>query len=127
MAPRASTTAHTSRRHPEVVAPGSDSEPHSAHLVKVLGVRDPVLVRGLSHGAIARLLAKSQLQPQHSGVYAVGHAAPIRLARETAALLACGDEAVLSHRSAAMVWRLLAAGRSVEVRWPRVSAPARLA
>lgn len=40
----------------------------------------------------------------HAGVYAVGHLAPVALGRETAALLAIRDAAVLSHDSAAMLW-----------------------
>jgi hypothetical protein len=43
----------------------------------------------------------------HRGVYAVGHTAPTPLAAETAALLACGEHAVLSHGTAARLWRLL--------------------
>ncbi len=42
----------------------------------------------------------------HRGVYAVGHAALTRQGRWIAALLAVGPGAVLSHRSAAELWRL---------------------
>jgi very-short-patch-repair endonuclease len=42
----------------------------------------------------------------HRGVYVVGHTALAALAREQAALLAYGDAAVLSHRSAAAIWKL---------------------
>jgi very-short-patch-repair endonuclease len=54
------------------------------------------------HGRVTtgRLIRK------HRGVYAVGHTAPAPLADETAALLACGDHAVLSHRTAARMWKL---------------------
>jgi very-short-patch-repair endonuclease len=46
------------------------------------------------------------LRPMHRGVYAVG---PVQSedAPEMAAILACGDRAVLSHRSAAALWRML--------------------
>jgi len=40
-------------------------------------------------------------------VYLVGHEVPPPLAVEQAALLACGDRAVLSHGSAASMWELL--------------------
>ena len=43
----------------------------------------------------------------HAGVYAVGHTAPAPLADETAALLACGDHAALSHQTAAFMWKLV--------------------
>lgn len=42
----------------------------------------------------------------HQGVYAVGHPLLTREGRWTAAVLACGSEAVLSHRSAAALWGL---------------------
>jgi hypothetical protein len=40
-------------------------------------------------------------------VYAVGHRPPSPLATAIAAVLACGPDAVLSHRSAAALWRIL--------------------
>lgn len=40
-------------------------------------------------------------------MYLVGHPTPAPLAREVAALLACGPGAVLSHLSAAALWHLL--------------------
>lgn len=39
----------------------------------------------------------------HHGVFLVGHSAPIRLGPETSALLALGDDAALSHYSAAVL------------------------
>jgi very-short-patch-repair endonuclease len=42
----------------------------------------------------------------HRGVYALPHTADLPLATETAALLACGAGAVLSHHSAATLWGL---------------------
>jgi very-short-patch-repair endonuclease len=41
------------------------------------------------------------------GVYAVGHLALAPNGRERAALLACGDGSVISHRSAAALWGLI--------------------
>lgn len=114
----------------------SPAEAESAHLVKVLGVRDltPVsgprdrriaaiaeaqrgrvsrrqlLAAGIGESTIDRLLVKGQLQRLHGGVYAVGHLAPISLGAETAALLACGEGTVLSHHTAATLWKLARAG-----------------
>jgi very-short-patch-repair endonuclease len=42
----------------------------------------------------------------HRGVYAIGHPQLTRHGRRMAAVLACGPEAVLSHRSAAEMWGL---------------------
>ncbi len=52
------------------------------------------------------MLNHGLLRSEHSGVYVVLDAGPLELARETAALLACGERAVLSHRSAAAHWGL---------------------
>ncbi len=102
------------------------------HLVNVLGLRDPVSVRGgrdrrigaiakmqrgrvargqllqagITDGMIHRMVAQGSLHRRYPGVYVVGHLAPIELEDETAALLACPDGAVLSHISAASLWRL---------------------
>lgn len=43
---------------------------------------------------------------RHHGVYAVGHTASAELAQQTEALLACPEGAVLSHHSAASLWKL---------------------
>jgi hypothetical protein len=43
-------------------------------------------------------------------VYAVRPMVPVPLARETAALLACGPNALLSHGSAASLWKLCERG-----------------
>jgi len=61
------------------------------------------------------------LHPVHEGVFAVGHS---RLSREggyLAAVLACGPAAVLSHRSAAVLWGLLEErnhGQAIDVMAP---------
>lgn len=69
---------------------------------------------GFSRHAIAHLVERHQLRVMHRGVYAVGPARPTREARWMAAVLAVGPGAVLSHRSAAALWRLLADdGRAV--------------
>src|SRR3954469_6944674 len=50
---------------------------------------------------------RGRLHRIHRGVYAVGHRAPSHHARWMAAVLACGEGAVLSHHSAAGLWKLL--------------------
>jgi very-short-patch-repair endonuclease len=62
---------------------------------------------GLSEAAISRQLGSGRLHLLHRGVYLVGHAVPPPLARELAALLACGPTAALSHQTAAAFWRIL--------------------
>jgi very-short-patch-repair endonuclease len=61
---------------------------------------------GLGRGAIAHRIARGRLHPLYRGVYLLGHSLLLPLAREQAALLACGVAALLSHRSAAFVWRM---------------------
>jgi very-short-patch-repair endonuclease len=62
---------------------------------------------GISSGAISRRLASSRLIRLHRCVFAVGHLASTPLGDETAALLAVGSTAVLSHRSAAQLLGLI--------------------
>ncbi len=68
--------------------------------------RRQLIAAGLTAAQIGRLIERAQLRPLHHGVYAVGHLAPIELADETAALLAGGRTAVLSHHTAAAMWNL---------------------
>lgn len=62
---------------------------------------------GISSSTISRLVAASHLFAVHRGVYLVGHTAPTPLGDETAAVLAVGDTAALSHHSAAALWGLV--------------------
>ena len=62
---------------------------------------------GVASSAISWLTTHDRLFPLHRGVFAFGHRAPIELGDETAALLAAGDNAVLSSLSAAVLWGLL--------------------
>lgn len=59
---------------------------------------------GFHRNAIARPVRAGRLHRLHVGVYAVGHTVLNRNARYLAAVLAAGDGAVLSHRSAAVLW-----------------------
>jgi hypothetical protein len=69
--------------------------------------REQLLAAGVDRKRIDRWLADGWLRPVHRGVYAVGHTAPSPYGDYTAAVLACGVGAVLSHRPAAYVMALL--------------------
>ena len=60
-----------------------------------LGLKEDQIIRRLRLGRLVRLDA---------GVYAVGHSALTQRGRWMAAVLGCGDGAVLSHFSAAALW-----------------------
>lgn len=68
--------------------------------------RAQLLEGGLTRRKVERRVQGKRLRPLHRGVYLAGPVAPPR-AREMAALLSCGTGAVISHRSAAVLWRLL--------------------
>jgi very-short-patch-repair endonuclease len=59
---------------------------------------------GLGRGAIQHQLGLGRLHRLHRGVYAVGHTRLTVRGRWMAAVLACGDEALLSHLSAGALW-----------------------
>lgn len=69
--------------------------------------RQQLLARGISKRQIHLRLHNARLHELHRGVYLVGHSVPTQHGRDMAALLACGNRAVLSHRSAAAIWELL--------------------
>jgi hypothetical protein len=59
---------------------------------------------GFTAKAIKHRVASGRLHPISVGVYAVGRPELTPHGRWMAAVLACGDEAMLSHRSAAELW-----------------------
>lgn len=63
-----------------------------------------LIALGVSASAIDRRVADGRLRRIHRGVYAVGELD--RRGRWMAAVLACGEGALLSHRDAAMLWNL---------------------
>jgi very-short-patch-repair endonuclease len=69
--------------------------------------RKQIEAAGLGSKAITGQVRSGRLHRLHRGVYAVGHRAPSWQGRWTAAVLACGEGAVLSHHSAAALWELL--------------------
>jgi very-short-patch-repair endonuclease len=68
--------------------------------------RAQLLEAGVPAHVIDHRLAKGRIDAVHRGVYRVGPA-PLPHERELAVLLACGASAVLSHRSAALLWKLV--------------------
>src|SRR3954447_3268740 len=64
------------------------------------------LALGMSESAVRKRVATGRLHRVHRGVFAVGHPVVTREGHWMAATLACGPEAVLSHRSAAALWDL---------------------
>ncbi len=64
---------------------------------------------GLDHAAVHRRMKAGRLHRLHRGVYAVGHLGLTHEKRCMAAVLAFPAGAVVSHRDAATLWRLLPA------------------
>src|ERR1700759_4131363 len=124
---------HTPAAAESSVAGAADSADQTTHLVEVLGVSGPIRVcgsrderiaavagkqrgrisrsqirdAGVNDDAIDRLVRNGHLIRKQKGVYAVGHDAVTPLTAETEALLACGPHAVLSHHTAARMWKLV--------------------
>lgn len=88
--------------------------------------RAQLLELGFSPQAITHRIAKGRLHPVHRGVYAIGRPQLTRNGRWIAALLSCGPEAALSHRSAGALWEISADGEAkVEVSVPAAVARVR--
>jgi hypothetical protein len=68
--------------------------------------RDQLLALRLSVAAIDSMLRRGALRRLHVGVYALAHTALRAEGRWLAAVLACGECAVLSYVSAARLWRM---------------------
>lgn len=67
---------------------------------------------GVDRHAVSRRVADGRLRPLHRGVYAVGPGPLTPQGTWMAAVLACGLDAVLSHRDAAALWDLRPSHRS---------------
>ena len=65
---------------------------------------------GLGRGSIESRLQRGQLHPIHRSVYAVGHRLLSERGRWMAAVMACGEGAVLSHRAAGRLWGIVPSG-----------------
>ena len=75
---------------------------------------------GLTTAAIKHRVAAGWLHRRHRGVYAVGHPRLTPRGRWMAAVLAGGEHAVLSHRSAGALW-----GLCVDAPQPEITVPGR--
>jgi putative AbiEi antitoxin of type IV toxin-antitoxin system/transcriptional regulator with AbiEi antitoxin domain of type IV toxin-antitoxin system len=74
--------------------------------------RRQLLAAGIDRDRIKRWRADGRLSDVHHGVYAIGRPAPSRHGRWMAAVLACGEGAVLSHLAAAQLLGILPAERA---------------
>jgi hypothetical protein len=77
--------------------------------------RAQLLAAGFGADAIQHRIVTQRLHPVFRGVYAAGHARLTRQGRWMASVLAAGEGAVLSHRSAAALWGLRQTNGRVEV------------
>ncbi len=83
---------------------------------------DQLAACGLDRAAVRRRVRKGYLHRVHHGVYAVGHGGETLHARFMSAVLAGGEGALLSHWSAATLWKLVSWDeRSVEITVPRAA------
>jgi hypothetical protein len=73
---------------------------------------------GVTRSGVDRRVAAGWLHRKHLGVFAVGHPALTPHGEWMAAVLACGSDAVLSHRSAAALWGLAGDGAIPSVTVP---------
>src|SRR3954453_2312690 len=79
---------------------------------------------GFGRGAIQHQLKLARLHRLYPGVYAVGHTRLTLQARWLAAVRACGDGALLSHRTGATSWDLMrATGGAIHVTVVRSQRP----
>jgi very-short-patch-repair endonuclease len=74
--------------------------------------RSQLFALGLGEDAIDYRLRVGRLHRLHRGAYAVGHEALTRRGRWMAAVLSCGEGAVLSHFSAAALWGIRSDSRA---------------
>lgn len=70
---------------------------------------------GFSQSAVSRRVRLERLHRLHRGVYAVGHRRTTVAGQRVAAVLACGEPAAGSHRTAAATLGLLGASRVQDV------------
>jgi very-short-patch-repair endonuclease len=78
-------------------------------------LRQQLLDLGLSRRAIQHRLARGRLHLIAGGVYAVGRPELTHKGIWMAAVLSCGSDAALSHRSAAALWGIGGEGDEIEV------------
>jgi very-short-patch-repair endonuclease len=74
--------------------------------------RRQLIEAGWSTGAIEKRIRAGRMHPMQAGVYLVGHRLIQQQGRWMVAVLASGPDAVLSHYSAAALWRLRPTSRT---------------
>jgi very-short-patch-repair endonuclease len=74
-----------------------------------IATREQLLAAGLGRGSIVHRLRTGRLRAHYRGVYLVDRVSMEPLGEEMAAVLHFGGHAILSHRSAAVMWGLLEA------------------
>ena len=80
---------------------------------------DQLLALGFTRHAIAHRVAKGRLRAVWPGVYAVGRPELTKYGRWMAAVLACGEGAVVSHGDAAALWEIRPQrGEAIEISVP---------
>lgn len=78
---------------------------------------------GVGRGSIAHRLRVGRLHRVRTGVFAVGHPSLSPEARLLAAVMACGEHAILSHQHAADLWELLPPWIELDLAAINVSVP----
>lgn len=73
---------------------------------------------GVGRRTMARQLERGRWQRLHRGIYLIGPAPPTPRASARAALLSCGEDSVISHRTAAALYGLIAPADDVHVTVP---------
>lgn len=109
---------------PSTVQPWAREAWRTARRQHGVVTRAQLLGLGMSVDAIRHRLDTGRLHELHRGVYAVGRREIPRLGQLMAAVLACGPEARLSHRSGAELWGVRKrADGPIEVSVPAASRP----
>jgi very-short-patch-repair endonuclease len=93
-------------RPTQVSSPDREAAAQASRRNGVIAHRE-LVAAGLGKDAIGHRLRTGRLFPMHRGVYLLGHTAAPPLAWESAAILACGHGALVSHESAGHLWELL--------------------
>jgi very-short-patch-repair endonuclease len=73
---------------------------------RTIVTREQLIALGCARGTVAHWVERGRLQAVFHGVYSIVRDELPPLAREQAALLACGERAFLSHQTAAFIWGL---------------------
>jgi very-short-patch-repair endonuclease len=99
-------------------------DPSDQAIVELAGRQHGVVSRvqlrglGLRDDAIDWQVRRRRLHRVHQGIYVVGYPSLTRNGHFMAAVLACGDQAALSHVSAAVLWGMLSNEGKIHVTAP---------